>query len=168
MNKAVALAKGDFIATQGSDDISEPRRFEEQIKCFTGNVGVVTTHGIAIDPEGKRIGDFYMDDAQRRSELEILKVLHKDWWVLGASLMFKKECFDKLGPFDPECYFAQDLNMWYRVINSDWDFDICRMELYRNRRHPRKDKKNYEKRKNTDWHKLAIDKAVRCPQIKST
>ena len=145
-----------------ADDISEPNRFEEQLKCFAGNVGMVSTHGIAIDKKGKRIKDWYTDKAQRRTQLEISIHMETDNWVLGPSMMWKREVFDKIGGFDPECYIAQDLNFFLRAKEL-FGWSVCEMELYRLRRH--KSVRSNPKAKERNWHKHAIERAQRCPIV---
>jgi glycosyltransferase involved in cell wall biosynthesis len=154
--------EGNYIAWMDADDISEPNRFEEQLKCFKDNIGIVTTHSIAIDKEGKRIKDYYCDKAQRRTELEIKIHSETDWWVCGPSMMFKREVVEKIGGFDDECYYAQDFNFWLRAIEH-FGWAKCEMELYRLRRHKsvRSDKKARER----NWHQFALERAKKCPVV---
>ena len=163
LNEALKEAKGDYIAWQDADDISEPTRFEEQLKCFTGNVGIVTTHGIAIDKDGKRISDWYTDKAQRRNHLEIKLHSETDWWIMGPSMMFKREVVEKIGVFDEECYYCQDYNFWLRAIEY-FGWGICEMELYRLRRH--KSVRSEPKAKERNWGELARNRAKMAPIIK--
>ena len=163
LNIALKQAKGDYIAWMDADDISEPTRFEEQLKCFTGNVGIVTTHGIAIGKDGKRISDWYTDKAQRRCKLEIKINSPTSWWCMGPSMMFKREVVEKIGVFDEECYYAQDYNFWLRAIEY-FDWEVCRMELYRLRRH--KSVRSEPKAKERNWGELARNRAKMAPIIK--
>ena len=164
LNKALMVAKGEYIAWQDADDISEPHRFEEQLKCFTKNVGIVTTCGIAINDNGDRVKDWYCDKGQRRTELEIKINSETDWWCMGPSMMFKREVVEKIGGFDEECYYCQDYNFWLRTI-EEFDWKVCGMELYRLRRHKgsvRKNKKAGEK----NWGTFAYERAKICPIVK--
>ena len=156
MNVALRLAQGDYIAWQDADDISEPTRFEEQLKCFTGNIGIVTTHGIAINEKGERIKDYYTDKAQRNTELEIKMRSEIDWHVMGPSMMWKREVVDKIGGFDEEMYYCQDHNFWLRAIEH-FGWKKCCMELYRLRRH--KDSVRKKMGKNVDWAKKSVERA---------
>jgi glycosyltransferase involved in cell wall biosynthesis len=162
LRKVKKFSKSNIIAWMDADDISEPTRFEEQLKCFKDNIGIVTTHSIAIDKEGKRIKDYYCDKAQRRTELEIKIHSETDWWVCGPSMMFKREVVEKIGGFDEECYYAQDFNFWLRAIEH-FGWAKCGMELYRLRRH--KSVRNNKKARERNWHKFAIKRSKECPII---
>ena len=164
LNEALKVAKGSHIAKMDADDISEPTRFENQLKCFTDNVGIVTTHGISIDENGKRIKNWYTDQAQRRTDLEIKIHSETDWWVMGPSMMFKREVVEKIGGFDEECYYAQDFNFWLRAIEH-FGWSICEMELYRLRRHKESVRKINPRRKEKNWHTFAIERAKICPIV---
>ena len=164
LNIALKEAIGDVLCWQDADDISEPARFENQLKCFTDNVGIVTTHGISIDKDGKRIKDSYTDNYQRRTKLEIKMQSEVDWWIMGPSMMFKREVVEKIGGFDEECYYCQDYNFWLRAIDT-FGWAVCGMELYRLRRHygsVRKNKKAREK----NWGTFAYERAKICPIVK--
>ncbi len=163
LNTALKLTQGSHIAWMDADDISEPTRFESQLKCFKDNVGIVTTHGISIDEKGKRIKDWYTDKAQRRTPLEIKIHSEVDWWCMGPSMMFKREVVEKIGGFDEECFTGQDFNFWLRAIEH-FGWEVCEMELYRLRRHKgsvRKTKKARER----NWHQFAIEQAKSKPIV---
>lgn len=164
LNRCLRMTKGDHIAWMDADDISEPTRFENQLKCFTNNTGIVTTHGISIDENGKRKKDPYTDNFQRRTQLEINMHLDSDAWVMMPSMMFKREVVDKIGGFDEECYFSQDTNFFVRAIQY-FGWEKCEMELYRLRRHKESVRKINPRRKEKNWHTHAIERAKICPIV---
>lgn len=154
LNIALKYVSGDYIALQNADDTSMPRRFEEQLKLFKDNVGIVTTYSTAMNAKSKTIADWYTDQAQRSSKDEILKS-RKDWWVCGPSMMYTKEAIKRIGGYNEKCVIAQDYNLWLRIIKH-YDFDIVRKELYRFRRH-KGSVRTMTKDKKPDWTQIALD-----------
>jgi glycosyltransferase involved in cell wall biosynthesis len=163
LNIALKFAKGDYIAWQDADDISEPNRFEEQLKLIEDGADLVTTHGIAINEKGKRIKDAYTDNFQRRTQLEIKIHLETDCWLMLPSLMWKREINEKIGNFNENCVFSQDYEFFLRAINAGFRWDKCEMELYRLRRHAGQVRKMDKRSKERNWHTYAWEEAHKCP-----
>jgi glycosyltransferase involved in cell wall biosynthesis len=165
LNKCLKIARGEYFAMMDSDDISKPDRLNEQAAVlFGGKIELVSTYGISIDDKGKRIKDFYTDEAQRRPIEEIKQTLPRDCWILGPSMMFTRRVFKKIGYFDPECYFGNDLNYWIRAMKH-FRWAVVDKELYVKRRNPTS-ARTVPKATERDWHKFSFERAEKCPIVR--
>lgn len=165
LNILLQKASGDFIAKQDSDDVSEPRRIEKQLKAFTEpGIGMVSTWGVSIDEKGKEVRNYYTDVAQRRPVDKVLAALSTESWILGPSVMLTREVVDNVGYFDSECYFAQDYNYWLRVLN-EYTFEYVPEVLYKRRIHNQQVRRLHPELKLIDWGEKARRRAIQCPKI---
>lgn len=162
MNVAMKAAQGEFIAKHDSDDISEIFRFEKQVKALQ-RFGLCTTHGISINEKGSRIYNWYTDVAQRKSKKAILASLHKDCWLLLSSMMWRREVVNKIGYFNEECVFAQDLAFFVRALKY-FDFTIIDSELYRFRKH-QNNVRSSPRGKERNWHQFSLKMAKEHPIV---
>lgn len=131
-NKALKIAKGNYIIDLAADDILVANCVLEQINCFKnspyknlgivyGNLELITEKGdfdsyyFPVDPSGKvtkkRItGDIYES------------VLSGGDCICSVSSMVKKSVFDNLNGYD-ESLAYEDLDFWIRASRT-YEFDF--------------------------------------------
>ena len=114
LNKALKVARGEYIARQDADDISLPNRFEEQIKYFEEcpEVVLLGTDIYIINETGKTVG--------KRIVLTkpSIKDLLKNNQFNHGSVMFKKEVINQLGGYNELIRYSQDYELWLRIAKS--------------------------------------------------
>ena len=115
-----------------------------------GNIERESMHGYPS-------GNFYTDCAQRKPKKTIRNKAQEDWWCLGASMMYSKKVYDEVGGYKEKCYYAQDYNLWLRIIKNH-RFSIARKNLYLKRRFS-KLIRFARPRLETDWRKVALENA---------
>lgn len=140
-NKALKIAKGDYIIDLAADDILLPNCVTDQINCFNssscknlgivyGNVELITEKGVfdsyyfPVNPSGKvtteRItGDIYES------------VLSGGDCICSVSSMVKKSLFDALNGYD-ESLAYEDLDFWIRASRT-YEFDFIDAVLIQKR-----------------------------------
>jgi glycosyltransferase involved in cell wall biosynthesis len=117
LNKGLKLAKGEYIARQDADDISEPERLAKQV-AFLG------TH-----PEVALVGTWYKEiDAQGRlfAEIQTLYDCTQIRWCLlfsctfvHSSVLFRKSTIiEQIGLYNEEFTYAQDYDFWCRIVRK--------------------------------------------------
>jgi len=162
LNWLLRNSVGEYIAFQDADDNCVPRRLEKQLKAIKERkLDMLSTYGTTINEKGKRIANFYTDEAQRKPEKEILANLKNECWILGPSMMFARRVFDTIGYFDEELYFAQDYNYWLRAIDHGFKWGILREELYNYRRHKGSVRHQHPELKHIDWSEKARERAAK-------
>ena len=115
LNLGINLAQGTFVARMDADDISHPARFEKQINFLKSHteIGLLGTNGYYIDENGKTLGplNHYENDLEIRwGTLFNSEFLH-------SSIMFRRDLFLLVGGYAEENKFAQDYELYSRLLN---------------------------------------------------
>jgi len=117
LNRAIREAHGEWIARQDSDDVSLPNRLKLQLDYLK-------TH-----PDVILLGTRFLEFSNQTPEgLEpSVPFLETDEVIKGAltsfnpfchsSVIFKKELFLKLGGYNETFKYAQDYELWVRMLN---------------------------------------------------
>lgn len=113
LNKAISVAKGEFIARMDADDISEHHRFERQIAYFEehDDIDILGTFSNDINGQGeifrKRTTPVHHDD--------IVRMLPKLCPMAHPTVMFRKDSLALIGFYNERFRTSQDLEMWFRA-----------------------------------------------------
>ena len=116
-NVGCFAAQGEFITGMDCDDISLPRRIENQLSILRTcpEIGGVGTCGEVIDADGISILNKYV--VPQRHALILL------YWfigesVLGATLMLRREYFYAVGGYEPGRRAVDDLDLLARLFSQ--------------------------------------------------
>lgn len=115
LNAGLRLVKGEYVARQDADDISEQSRLEKQVRFLDGNpsVAVLGTCGIAIDEDGS----YVCPVCKPEHAASVLWESLFDNPFLHTSVMFRKDyVWDKLGGYDEGISYCQDYDLWCRAL----------------------------------------------------
>jgi glycosyltransferase involved in cell wall biosynthesis len=118
-NKAISLAKGDFIQFLDADDLLEKKKFEVQLRLFKENphAGIVysSVRYFTRDPfdPADRHFTYWGSDKEWMPKLtgyglDILPDTLKGNIAHVSSLLFRKKVVDEAGPWDVEKRAAED------------------------------------------------------------
>ena len=119
LRQACELAQGQLIARHDVGDWSAPNRLALQRDALLGNpdLSFVASRFVTIGPAGEVLGEPQPSDAGR---LIIESLRNPDSTDLQGphhgSLMFRRSAYEQVGGYRPEFYFAQDLDLWTRLI----------------------------------------------------
>lgn len=130
LNKAIGMAKGEFIARMDADDISEANRFEEQVKFLNNNpqIGVCGSQINYIDEDDKVIGCNLLPQEKKDFPYMIMP------FFAHPAVMIRKTCLQDLKqPYDEHFRYAQDFDLWYR-LDGICDFYNLPMKLFNYRK----------------------------------
>jgi glycosyltransferase involved in cell wall biosynthesis len=124
INKGFNMATGEIIAWLNSDDTYYPDAVEKAVAFLNShpNVGLVYGDANYIDQQGQVIGRF---PAAQTSLHQLRRgYVH----IPQQASFFRKALWDRVGPLDPDFYFAMDYDLWVRLaavseiryVNQTW------------------------------------------------
>ena len=122
LNRAIGLAKGEYIARQDQDDVPLPQRFERQVEYLLGNppCGMVGTWSEIWEGAAKtsRTHKHPVNSPELKFDLLF------DNPFVHSSMMIRKEVFDKVGLYstDNTRQPPEDYELWSRVAR---DFEVA-------------------------------------------
>jgi glycosyltransferase involved in cell wall biosynthesis len=113
LSRAMRYVKASFVARMDADDISEQNRLCRQIEYMAKHdLTLVGSDAQIIDNNNKllkikrRLKDFV--------EIQFYTMLNNPF--MHTSVMFKKECYDKLRGYNNRIVHAQDYHLWARWV----------------------------------------------------
>jgi len=117
LNRGLRLARGEFIARQDADDISEPERFERQIAFMDANpdVALLATQFTGIDSEGTRWKGWPIPIPHDEIRWRLLFGTP----LIHTSVMLRREpVLRYVGFYNEELVKAQDFEYWHRITGK--------------------------------------------------
>jgi glycosyltransferase involved in cell wall biosynthesis len=121
LNLGIKLAKSDLIARFDSDDICHPERLALQVEYLENHpeVDVVGSSLEIIDGAGQIMG--HRDYPSNHSDI-VKKFIYSNS-MAHPTVMFRKSIESiSGGVYDPSFRFAEDLELWLRLIRFDIKF----------------------------------------------
>ncbi|RJQ28953.1 glycosyltransferase [Candidatus Parcubacteria bacterium] len=115
LNRGLAEIRTELVARMDADDVSHPRRLERQMDYLARypEVAAVGTHLRFINSRGDVIGGYEFPE----EDLPLRWMQLFDCPVSCGAVMFKRSIvWEKLGGFDPSIRYAQDWELWSRLL----------------------------------------------------
>jgi glycosyltransferase involved in cell wall biosynthesis len=115
-NTAIRNSSAEFLALLDADDIWLPCRLFESVRCFENRprVGLVYGYISRIDLEGNILDSFA--DRQKHGEGYIAPYIYMRRVNLPCpTIMFRRNCIDKVGLFDETLRATEDRDLWLRI-----------------------------------------------------
>jgi len=129
LNKGVKLAHGEYIARMDADDISELSRIEKQVEALeiAKDVAVVASWYSIIDEEGNEI---IKEKIPCRMK-ELSRMFQKSNPFCHGSVMMRRDILKKVGLYREKFRYAQDYDLWLRMLAKGYQFYVIPEFLYR-------------------------------------
>ena len=115
LNRGLSETRTEFVARMDADDVSHPQRLERQMQYLARHPDVVAvgTHLRFINAQGEVTGKFEFPE----DDLPLRWMQLFDCPVSCGAVMFRRSViWDKFGGFDPSIRYAQDWELWSRVL----------------------------------------------------
>lgn len=110
LNAGIDAASGEYIALLDADDLCLPDRLRKQCTHLDAHpeCGMVFTARYQIDAEGARHGEIL---SQHVNSFGLLQ--HNP--IARSSVMLRRQCWSRVGPFDVVNTGNDDWDMWVRI-----------------------------------------------------
>ena len=144
LNKAISLAKGEYIARMDADDIAFSSRIEKQVKFLDDHreIDLVGSAAFDINEAGEEI------QLRKSPKLhdDIIALLPKANPITHSTVMFRKKSFAVIGYYNEAYRTTQDYEMWFRAAGKGLKFHNLQEILLKYRMD-----NNYHKRKSLKY-----------------
>ncbi len=130
LNAGLKLARGDYLARQDADDISESCRLAAQLEFLAlhPEVDAVGTDVVLIDASGSPIGVMKIDPE--------LQGLSRRNLLVHGSMLFHRHVFDLIGGYDERMRLSQDYELYLRMLClNGMKIGVLSKDHYRLRQH---------------------------------
>jgi glycosyltransferase involved in cell wall biosynthesis len=114
LNEGLGMARGELIARMDADDLSDPARFELQVKRFREEPELVAlgSCATAIDAEGELLGDYSVPLTHDEIEAAHLRGQSS---IHHPAVMMRPEAVRKVGGYRKEFMPCEDYDLWLRL-----------------------------------------------------
>jgi glycosyltransferase involved in cell wall biosynthesis len=114
INKGFARASGDVLAWLNSDDTYQPGAIKEAVTYLEAHpqTGLVYGDASYIDENGRIIGRF------PAAQTDYRRLRQGYVHIPQQSAFFRADLWRKIGPLDPNFYFAMDYDLWVRLAKE--------------------------------------------------
>ena len=121
LNRGVELARGDYFNFLPSDDTFYPEKLEVQLRAFEEDpdLGVLFAYPRIVDAGGQEIEDRAVAGwpiVPFETKEEIFPALFERNFLSAPTALIKTDCLRKVGGFDPFLRYAQDYDLWMRIL----------------------------------------------------
>jgi glycosyltransferase EpsE len=116
LNLGIQMSRGDFIARIDADDISYENRFSLQINEMK-KYNATICYGLANSQDNKILGKKMISGNEINDFTFQNPIIH-------PSVMFRKKDIIKIGAYNEDLDYCEDLDLWFRCIKSRLKF-VC-------------------------------------------
>jgi len=131
LNRGLRKASGEYIARIDGDDWYHPRKLELQVKFLEGRseYGIVGTFYILVDESGRAV-----KVRLPVTHSEIMKRMAYRNAFAHSSIMVRRSVLDMVGYYDERYEYAQDYDLYFRILEVSKGYNLPLYLLYRMRR----------------------------------
>lgn len=116
LNIGLKKCNGKYIARHDADDLMEENRLEKQVDFMENNTDIacVFSNAKRVDISGNVVS---VDTTDNNSSL-VRRLVYGGNCLYHSSLMIRKEVLEDLNGYDEKIVYAQDYDLYLRLINK--------------------------------------------------
>lgn len=128
-NRGILEARGELVAFLDSDDLMVPGRLARQAALFAKEpeLGLVAGDYAKIGPHGESLGIMALSRTDRRHLAR--GVWYRNFFATGT-VMVRRSCFESVGLFPVDINFAEDWDLWLRIMDKHRVLYVSGVEAY--------------------------------------
>jgi glycosyltransferase involved in cell wall biosynthesis len=128
LNLAIKGARGKYIAFVKADDLWHPHKLQKQVFCLDRYpaIGLVHSWLMEIDEQSKPTGKILKHQLSRWVKRKIVQRNQVGY----SSAMIRRDCFERIGLFDPILQTSFDWDLWIRLSRSYQFIAIAKSLVY--------------------------------------
>lgn len=137
-NAALRVARGEFIALMGGDDLCTPDRLEHQVSILSsGEWDIVFSRPDLIGDEGQPLSDagYPVFFGPRRHDSVFVSLFFDDNYFCAPSATMRRAVTDALGGFHEGLIQLQDYDYWLRATGQGFRVGLFDHRVVKYRRH---------------------------------
>lgn len=136
-NFGIERSNGEYIAFLDADDLFFPEKLDIQVNILDLNVskgvGLIYSDYLCVNSYNTSILKYYKSK-EFKSQNEALNYLLNNNFINTSTVMVNKKCFDKVGLFNENYNYLEDLDLWIR-IGLCYEFEYINKPLVKTRSH---------------------------------
>lgn len=128
LNAGFAQARGEYLTWTSSDNVMLPNMLAVLVQALDADpgVGLVYADRYLMDDDGNDLGRFDLPD------YDPYLLLHAN--LVHCCFLYRRQCMERVGLFDPEFIYGEDWEYWIRV-SQYYAMKRVPQALYRYRMH---------------------------------
>jgi len=115
MNRLFPMARGRYVTRHDADDLSAPERFAQQVAFLDTHldIGMVSSHIGVIGADGRPLPQAMFVSGNDNESIQ--GELYDSNCLCQGSVMFRRECREAIGLYDPALELSEDYDFWLRM-----------------------------------------------------
>lgn len=129
-NKCIEKSTGKYVYILHADDVMLPENLDEKVRILDSNpsVGLVHSNYYVINASGKNLREsLILEETSTKQMIEdglsvFRRLITGGDFICAPTVMVKRECYNKVGYFNPTLLYSPDWEMWMRIA---LEYDIA-------------------------------------------
>jgi teichuronic acid biosynthesis glycosyltransferase TuaG len=135
-NTAIEHSHSEFVALLDHDDYWTADHLENAMNCFASSpADIVHSGSILFDSKSGKEISIRAPSLHQTSNV-IATIYDHSYIIQPSSAVLKKEIFKKVGLFDPNFVYCEDMEFWFRALRHNATIRYTGKESCMYRRHP--------------------------------
>lgn len=113
--RAVAQARGTYLAILDVDDRWRPHKLERQVGLFEGRpvVGLVHCDAVRLDAHGRRLSRW--SEERRFHRGRVLEQMVRSCFISMSTILVRRDVLNDVGSFDPRFHQVEDWDLYLKI-----------------------------------------------------